>query len=284
MAEVPTSVIVGYDGSPDAKRALTWGAGFARSIDAALRVVVATGDIRLRQVTELDQEWERSRVAELTADARAAASAIAVDEEALAFVDAGPAPALILDADPTSVIVLGSRGHGRLAGALAGSVTQHVAYHAPCTVVVVREQSSPEETRVVVGVDGSEGAKPALEFAFAYAERTAAPLTALHVLQTLSPGPPYASRFVGDRYARELGNAEPIIEKSLAEDAGRHPGVDVSREIVAGSTGRVLCDASERAALLVVGSRGRGAFKSLLLGSVGQTVLHRARCPVVIAR
>ena len=284
MAEVPTSVIVGYDGSPDAKRALTWGAGFARSIDAALRVVVATGDIRLRQVTELDQEWERSRVAELTADARAAASAIAVDEEALAFVDAGPAPALILDADPTSVIVLGSRGHGRLAGALAGSVTQHVAYHAPCTVVVVREQSSPEETRVVVGVDGSEGAKPALEFAFAYAERTAAPLTALHVLQTLSPGPPYASRYVGDRYARELGNAEPIIDKSLAEDAGRHPGVDVIREIVAGSTSRVLCDASERAALLVVGSRGRGAFKSLLLGSVGQTVLHRARCPVVIAR
>ncbi len=284
MSPQPGSVIVGYDGSPDAKRALAWGAGLARSTSAPLRVVVATGDMRLRQVTELDQEWERARIAELTTDARAAASAVALDEDALTFVDAGPAPALIVDADPTSVIVLGSRGHGRVAGALIGSVTQHVAYHAPCTVVVVREQSNPEETRLVVGVDGSEDCKPALAFAFAYAERAAAPLTALHVLHTLSPGPPYASRFVGDRYARELGRAEPIIEASLAEDVRRHPGVDVSREIVAGSIGRVLCDASEQAALLVVGSRGRGAFQSLLLGSVGQTVLHRARCPVVIAR
>lgn len=284
MPPQPGSVIVGYDGSPDAKRALAWGAELARSTSAPLRVVVATGDMRLRQVTELDQEWERARIAELTADARAAASAVALDEDGLTFVDAGPAPALIVDADPTSVIVLGSRGHGRVAGALIGSVTQHVAYHAPCTVVVVREQSNPEETRVVVGVDGSEDCKPALAFAFAYAERAAAPLTALHVLQTLSPGPPYASRYVGDRYARELGKAEPIIEESLAEDVRRHPGVDLSREIVAGSIGRVLCDASEQAALLVVGSRGRGAFQSLLLGSVGQTVLHRARCPVVIAR
>lgn len=284
MAEPPTSVIVGYDGSPDARRALTWGAGFARSTGAPLRVVVATGDMRLRQVTELDQEWERSRVAELTADARAAAAALDLDAEALAFVDAGAAPALILDADPTSVIVLGSRGHGRVAGALAGSVTQHVAHHAPCTVVVVREQSNPAESRVVVGADGSDACKPALDFAFEYAERTAAPLTAVHVLQTLEPGPPYTYRSVGDRFAREMGKVEPIIEKSLAEHLARHPGVDVSREIVAGSTGRVLCDASERAALLVVGSRGRGAFKSLLLGSVGQTALHRARCPVVIAR
>src|SRR6476469_5429774 len=110
MAELPTSVIVGYDGSPDAKRALTWGAGFARTVEAPLRVVVATGDMRLRQVTELDQEWERSRVA----------------------------------------------------GGLPGAVRQPVAHHAPGAVVVVREQSSPEESRVVVGVDGSDNCKPAL--------------------------------------------------------------------------------------------------------------------------
>jgi len=182
------------------------------------------------------------------------------------------------------VIVLGSRGHGRIAGALAGSVTQHVTYHAPCTVVVVREQSNPDAKRVVVGVDGSEECKPALDFAFSYADRTGAPLTAVHVLHTLAPGPPYASRYVGDRYAGELSKAEPIIDEFLSLHVRKHPGVDVSREIVAGSIGRVLCDASEQAALLVVGSRGRGAFQSLLLGSVGQAVLHNSRCPVVIAR
>jgi len=284
MATQPGSVIVGYDGSPDAKRALAWGAGFARSTGASVRVLLATGDMRLRQVTELDQEWERARIAEATTDARTAVAGVPLDADALDVVDAGPAPALIVAAEPTSVIVLGSRGHGRISGAFAGSVTQHVAAHAPCTVVVVREQSNPDAKSVVVGVDGSEECKPALEFAFEHAERESLPLTALHVLHTLSPGPPYASRFVGDRYARELGNAEPLIEEFLAEDVGKHPGVDVTREIVAGSIGRVLCDASEQAALLVVGSRGRGAFRSLLLGSVSQNVLHHARCPVVIAR
>ena len=280
----PGSVIVGYDGSPDAKRALAWGAGFAGSTGAPMRVVVATGDMRLRQVTELDQEWERSRLAELTADARAAVAAVPLPEDALEMVDAGPAPALIVAADPTSVIVLGSRGHGRISGALVGSVSQHVAQHAPCTVVVVREQSNPAATGVVVGVDASEECRPALEFAFEHADRESVPLTALHVLHTLAPGPPYASRYVGDRYARELGHAEPVIEESLAADVAKHPGVELYREIVAGATGRVLCDASEQAALVVVGSRGRGAFQSLLLGSVSLAVLHGARCPVVIAR
>src|SRR5512144_3020464 len=134
MSPQPGSVIVGYDGSPDAKRALAWGAELARSTGAPVRVVVATGDMRLRQVTELDQEWERSRVAELTADVRAAVAAAGLGEDAVEMVDAGPAPAVIVAADPSSVIVLGSRGHGRIAGALAGSVTQHVTYHAPCTV------------------------------------------------------------------------------------------------------------------------------------------------------
>src|SRR6478735_1715044 len=143
----PGSVIVGYDGSPDAKRALAWGTGFARSTGASVRVLLATGDMRLRQVTELDQDWERSRIAEVTADARAAVSGVPLDADALDIVDAGPAPALIVAADPTSVIVLGSRGHGRVSSALAGSVSQHVAAHAPCTVVVVREPSSPEERR-----------------------------------------------------------------------------------------------------------------------------------------
>ncbi len=278
------TVIVGYDGSPDAKRALAWGATYAADTKSPLRVVAATGDMRVRQVTELDQEWERNRLAELTADARAAVAAAPLPADTLELVDAAAAPALIAGADPTSTIVLGSRGHGRLSSALSGSVSQHVAVHAPCTVVVVREQSSPEEKRVVVGVDASEGSGPAMRFAFEHAERTGAPLTALHVLQTWAPGPPYASRYVSDRFAGQIAAAEPVIDQALAADARKHPSVDLDRQIVAGSAGRVLSDASEEAALVVVGARGRGAFASMLLGSVGQSVLHHARCPVVIAR
>lgn len=284
MDERTTEVIVGYDASPDAKRALAWGARLARDTGAPLRVVVATGDLRLRQVTELDQEWERARVAELTADAGASVAALEAGEDVLEVVDAGPSAALVAAARPGSVVVLGSRGHGRVAGTLVGSVTQHVTHHAPCTVVVVREQSNPAATAVVVGVDASEDCRPALALAFEHAERTSAPLTALHVLQAWTPGPPYASRYVGDRFARTLAAAEPVIDEFLAGDARLHPGVEVDRQIVAGSVGRVLSDASEQAALLVVGSRGRGAFERMLLGSVGQHVLHHARCPVAIVR
>lgn len=284
MSNGSSKVIACYDGSPDAKRALTWAVDFARTKDRPLRVIMATGDLRLRQVTELDQEWERTRVADLSKDAHEAVAAVQLDDVELESVEAGPAPALILATDPSCVIVLGSRGHGRLAGALVGSVSQHVTQHAPCPVVVVREQSNPEENRVVVGVDGSSGCEPALEFAFDYADSYGVPLTAIHVLQTLSPGPPYASRYVSDRFATEISHAEPIITEALARHVEEHPHVAMSREIVAGSVGRVLADASEQAALLVVGSRGRGAFTSLLLGSVGHAVLHNARCPVVIAR
>jgi len=278
------AVVVGYDGSPDAKRALSWAESFARTKHRPLRVLVATADTRLRQLTELDQDWERLRISDLEADARQSVAGLDLGDVDLVTVEAGPAPALIMGVDHSSVLVLGSRGHGRVADAFVGSVSQHVTRHAPCPVVVVRESSNPDAKRVVVGVDGSVGAEPALEFAFDFAGSFLAPLTAIHVLQSTSPGPPYASRFVSDWYTRAVSAVEPVVGESLAKYAEKFPDVEVTREVVAGTVGRVLSDASEQAALLVVGSRGRGAFTSLLLGSVGQSVLNHARCPVVVAR
>lgn len=277
-------VIVGYDGSPDAKRALAWAVDLARDNDSPVRVVTATGDVRIRQVTELDQEWERSHVSGLTDDAKKAVEATGLDNIELDVVKAAPVPALIVDADHASLIVVGSQGHGRVASMFVGSVSQHVARHAPCPVVVVREQADPDTSRVVVGVDASSGGEPALELAFDYAALKHLPVTAIHVLESMAPGPPYASRYVGDRYGHELSKAEPVIRESVGRYVDKFPELEVQHEIVAGSVGRVLSDASEHAALLVVGSRGRGAFESMLLGSVGQSVLHHARCPVVIAR
>ena len=280
----PDSVLVGYDGSPDAKRALAWAGEFARTKDRPLRLILSTGDLHTRQVTELDQDWERTRVAELSKDAQETVTAVEHKDVGLETVEAGPAVALIMAASPSSVIVLGSRGRGRLSSAFVGSVTQHVTQHAPCPVVVVRVQSNPDEKRVVVGVDASAGSEPALEFAFDYADTYGAPLTAIHVLQSHTMGPGYANRVVDDRFAGEISRAKPVITEALSKHAEAHPTVALSEEIVVGSVGRVLADASEQAALLAVGATGRGAFKSLLLGSAGHAVLQHARCPVVIAR
>lgn len=277
-------VIAGYDGSPDAKRALAWAADLARMKKAPLRVVVALGDLRVRRVTELDVEWESMHEADVSADAHAAVDALDLENSSLEVTRYGPAPAVLDEADESSVIVLGSRGHGRMAEMFVGSVSQHIAHHAPCTVVVVREQSSPGENSVVVGVDGSAGCRPALDFAFDYASHTGAPLTAMYVSEN-------AMARLGRRHERpmtpedaELASAEPVITEALKPYVEKYSDVTVRKELVTGSTSRSLADASEHAGLVVVGSRGRGAFESLLLGSVGQGLLHHARCPLVIAR
>ncbi len=273
-------VIVAYDGSPDAKRALSWAADLARTRKAPLQVIVAMGDQRVRRVTELDVEWERTHEADLTADARAAVDALELDNASLELSHYPPTPAILDEADETSVIVLGSRGHSRLASFFVGSVSQHIAQHAPCTVVVVREPSDPEADTVVVGTDASAGCRPALEFGLDYASAHGMPVRATYVSEV-------AHRPEGRHVAGEdenLAAAEPLIADAIKPYADKHPDLTVHRELLAGSPSRTLADASEHAALLVVGSRGRGAFESMLLGSVGQAMLHHARCTVVIAR
>jgi len=188
------------------------------------------------------------------------------------------------EADESSVIVLGSRGHGRLASAFVGSVSQHIAQHAPCTVVAVREASDPRQDTVLVGVDGSDGCRPALDFAFEHASRTGAPVTALYVSESLRGRLGRAREEAVSPEDTDLTAAEPVVAETLRPYTEKYPDVSVHRELTYGSAVRSLADASEHAALIVVGSRGRGAFESLLLGSIGQGLLHHAHCPVVIAR
>jgi nucleotide-binding universal stress UspA family protein len=233
------------------------------------------GDQRVRRVTELDVEWERAHEADLTADARAAVAALELDDATLELSHYPPAPAILDEADETSVIVLGSRGHSRLASVFVGSVSQHIAQHAPCTVVVVREPSDPAANTVVVGTDASAGCRPALELGLDYAAAHGMPVRALYVSEFAH---------LPEGQDESLAAAEPLIADAIKPYAEKHPDLTVHRDLVAGSPSRTLADASEHAALLVVGSRGRGAFESMLLGSVGQAMLHHARCTVAIAR
>ncbi|MGZ4475937.1 MAG: universal stress protein [Nocardioides sp.] len=279
-----SKVIACYDGSPDAKRALAWAADLAKSKKAPLQVVVALGDARVRRITELDVQWQAEHEAALTEDAEAAVAKLSLENASLELSPWDAAPSVLERADESSVIVLGSRGHGRWASTFVGSVSQHVAQHAPCTVVVVREPSDPDEKSVVVGVDGSDGGRPALDFAFDYASANGVPVTALYVSES-------ALARLGRRHERpmspedsELAAAEPLVTEALKPYTDKYGDVTVRHELVSGSAVRSLADASEHAGLLVVGSRGRGAFESLLLGSVGQGMLHHARCPVAIAR
>src|SRR5262245_19025245 len=77
---------------------------------------------------------------------------------------------------------------------------------------------------------------------------------------------------------------EITLAENLAGRAERYPGVPVWSHVVRGDPAAVLLEAARAAELLVVGSRGRGGFRGLLLGSVSWSVLHRSGCPVAVVR
>jgi nucleotide-binding universal stress UspA family protein len=139
---------------------------------------------------------------------------------------------------------------------------------------------------IVVGVDGSEGAKAALRFALAEARLRHATLRVVH---TWEPGAAGVSGIAGFSSAGlDLGElrrgAEAALDAVVHEVVPRDGGVRVERRVSEGAPAAVLVDESRDADLLVVGSRGLGGFAGLVLGSVSRDCAHRAACPVVIVR
>lgn len=134
--------------------------------------------------------------------------------------------------------------------------------------------------RIVVGVDGSEGADRALRYAVEEAGRRGSTVEAVLVWALLDqPGVPEERQFdpaFGEAKARAYLDA--AVERAV----GDHPGVTVTPVVVCDLPARGLLEAAAGADLLVVGARGLGGFAGLLLGSVSQQVVNHAPCPVVV--
>jgi nucleotide-binding universal stress UspA family protein len=267
-------ILVAYDGSADAELALRWAAEEARATGRGLRVVtvddaitspwgaaaVYRGEDVLAGVEErfadLDVELE-SRVGHVTGE-------------------------LLRASVSDDLLVVGSRGHGRAEDLLIGSVSQHLARHAPCPVVVVRPTHDADARRIVVGVDGSATSAAALEHACRRAERTGETVVALHAWRTHAPS---TDVWNSEPRAQEgLTHRQVLLAESVAGMRVDHPDVVIEQEAVPVTPVRCLVDASRGASLLVVGSHGLGFFGGLLLGSVSQAVLQRAECPVAVVR
>jgi nucleotide-binding universal stress UspA family protein len=134
---------------------------------------------------------------------------------------------------------------------------------------------------IVVGVDGSADAQVALEWAVAEAERRNAPLTVITVVPLVAVhGQPRAPilKPADDETLKAAATATTVaVEKATA---GRE--ISVSVRAATGAPAEILLKASADADLLVVGSRGRGGFARLLLGSVSSQVVHHTNCPTVV--
>lgn len=139
-----------------------------------------------------------------------------------------------------------------------------------------------ESQRIVVGIDGSEGSLAALRVAATEAKVRAAVLEVVCAWHPSSMGsiPAFG---VGSPTAQSLDELRTALDETLAaEGLGPDDGVAVEARVVTGHAAEALLDAAERATLVVVGTRGRGGFAGLVLGSVSQQVVTHARCPVMI--
>ncbi|MBX6386794.1 MAG: universal stress protein [Microbispora sp.] len=279
-------ILVGVDGSHAALAAAAWAAREADLRGVPLRVANAipawaasgTESGRYAKVAAWMRDGAAATLAAALERVRAEAPRVQVDTAVLA---GDPRPALIEACTEVDLLVVGNHGLGGFRGLLLGSVAQGVAGHAPCDVVVVREPATASRGEVVAGIDGSPASACVLDFAFAEAALRGAGLRVVHAYSPLDAGRGLAP--VPDDFDDEKTQVRMVAE-ALAGRRERYPDLRVTGEAVRSHPVDALLRASEGADLLVVGSRGRGGFTGLLLGSVSQALLHHATVPVAVVR
>lgn len=207
-----------------------------------------------------------------------------VDVDVRTEVVSGDPGRVLSDLSATAALtVVGGQHHGLMSRALLGSTTTFVLHHAQGPVLVVPDTAAAEPpTRVVVGLDGSEGSRAAFVQALALATARNCPVVAVHVFDLSSgsvigpwldlPGFTETQRAGLDWLDHEVGREAP--------DAT----VPIERRAVPGPTAKALLAEARPTDLLVVGSRGHGGFAGLVLGSVATQCATHARGPVLVLR
>lgn len=272
-------IVVGIDGSSTSELALRWAAGQAGLTGADLHAVIAW-DVAVAYDVPVTGEfdWEGEAAGTLAKTVENVLGEADARRVIQLVVKGRPAKVLIDAAGDADLLVVGSHGHGSFTSLLLGSVSQHALAHAECPVVVAHEHRT-SAGRIAVGVDGSPESEQALRWAARQARLAGAELHAVIAWQ-VPAAYGLALQEEPDWAAHSSGTLAAAVARALdPEDADR-----VVQEVVEDHPAGALLSAAEDADLLVVGSRGRGRFTGMLLGSVSQHVAAHAACPVVVHR
>jgi nucleotide-binding universal stress UspA family protein len=277
-------IVVGVDGSAGSEHALQWAVDEAHARHLDVDVLHAWSQPVSVYPADLYAEPDAHRVA----GARLLAHALGTVDSADAgtsiagrLVQEDAASALLDAAVDAELLVVGTRGRGGFTGLLLGSVSRTCLHLASVPLVVVPPMWTGRGTRrIVVGVDGSEPSREALGWAVAEATAHGAGLQVVNVYDLAPLMPPLGA---------PMPPANEVVDKSsqalleeMTADAAEHSGVDIDLVPANGPTARTLLDAARDADLLVVGSRGLGGLRRLLVGSVSQQCVHHSTCPVAV--
>lgn len=310
-------VLVGVDGSAASLHALDWATAYAHRVGWTLHIVCSyslpsftaaslDGGYAALDDTTI-QEGAKAVLAE--AEARVADAGMHATTE----VATGDAAGVLVElSSDYGLAVVGTRGRGGFTERLLGTVSSALPAHAQCPVVVVplRDEANRgvswslpdggaggpgseavaatpgaaeirDVRRIVVGVDGSPQAERALQHAIAQATAWGAELTAVTGVPVGNGGllawlPSTIDR---EQVLADIGaGMDVLVDRYEAES----PGLRIRRIVLDGTGAELLTEFSTASDLVVVGSRGRGGFRGLLLGSTSQAVLHHSACPVLV--
>ncbi|QWW19934.1 universal stress protein [Schaalia sp. 19OD2882] len=284
-------ILVGVDGSTESLTATSWAADRAKATGARVHVLCTYALASYSAaaldggITVLDDEALKRGAEQVVQEAVEHARRRGLEKVSGSTEPGDPAGILVEMSKEVDLVVVGSRGGGGFTDRLLGTVSSALPAHSTCPVVVVPKHTSGKKftpiERIVVGVDGSEVASAALRRSVEEAEAWGARLTAVSAVPIASAGtmmswlPTQVDRTALLRDVREgLGRA---VDAALE---GRD--IEVARHALDGSPASLLIEFSTAVDLVVVGTRGRGGFAGVLLGSTSQTVLHHSTCPVMI--
>jgi nucleotide-binding universal stress UspA family protein len=285
VTEVFTTIVIGIDGSPGGDSALRWGLAAAARQQAPVRLVHAfapsMSDLRIGGGNDIGVAGEalsaaRDLLENTLAQTKSGHPSLSITSR---LVDDAAASALIEESREAAMVVVGAHGARGFSNLVAGSTTMNVASHAHCAVVAVPTDwtHATDATGIVVGVDASEVTAGAITFAFREAAATGQGITAVHAWVD-----PVTLSAVTQDTADYRRAQEQALAELLAPWKAKHPDVAVALWVERGHPVHALAAAAERAQLLVVGCRGRGPVRSMMLGSVSHGVLHLAMCPVAV--
>ncbi|WP_221586177.1 universal stress protein [Microbacterium sp. G2-8] len=284
-------VVVGFDGSEHAHLALDYAAAEATRRGAIL-TVVAVYAVPVRVYTTLaaipahSDEATAQHAAQNVLDGARAQLARHSGRVEYRAVPGHPLGALEDLSVAAQVIVLGARGHSGLSGHLVGSVANALPVHAHCPTIVVgkRPDSDAHADAVAVAVDGSDQSRGVLFEAARVAHQRKVPLDVVTVLPTSDewlywyPDAELNEQMIADR----TNDLERDLEAWADDVAETFSGLEARASVIVGNPKDVLAARTAQADLTVLGTRGRGAVRSALLGSVSRSVLHHAQGPVMV--
>ena len=284
-----SDVIIGFDGSAPARDALALGRRLASAAGARLAIVYVHPYMALSSdpVAEAAVELSWRAGAERTLDEARQALSDVPDVRFRAMADSSPARALHRAAEEcdAALIVLGSTHRGKLGRVLPGTTADQVVHAAPCAVAVAPAGYAARESlrSGVVGaaVDGGDETERVARVAAHIAGGAGSVLRLVTVVETHDPqGRIWAGAFGHGALRDAMRQAATSALERAAVAAGN--GEEVERRAREGTAADELMAESNDLDLLVMGSRGFGPLRRVVLGSVAGKVLRAAACPVLV--